>query len=113
MCSSPVTFGGGRQIVYLGFSLLASALNSPASSQRAYQPCSMACGSYAVFMSEMVLLMCMGPSAGSGGLEIRATPASAGSRGEFSRGSDLSGLAHEAGRGFALPPTLGLPLPQR
>ncbi len=59
MWSSPVTLGGGRQIVNFGFGLLGSAMNRPAFSQRAYQPDSMAPASYAVCMSEMVLLMRM------------------------------------------------------
>src|SRR6185503_975897 len=57
MCSSPVTFGGGRQIVYLGLGLRGSAVKSPAFSQRAYQPASMALGSNAVSISDWVLLM--------------------------------------------------------
>ena len=51
MCSSPVTFGGGRQIVYRGLSLFVDAANRPAFSQRAYQPASMAFGSNALGMS--------------------------------------------------------------
>src|SRR5487761_809425 len=47
MCSSPVMFGGGRQIVYLGFLLCASATNRASASQRAYQPASTARGSKA------------------------------------------------------------------
>jgi len=35
MWSTPVTFGGGTAIVYLGFGLAASATNSRASCQRA------------------------------------------------------------------------------
>src|SRR5580704_3414740 len=57
MCSSPVMFGGGRQMVYLGFLLFASATNRPSASQRAYQPASMACGSKADDMAFSVLLM--------------------------------------------------------
>src|SRR6266446_4708634 len=55
--SSPVMFGGGRQIVYFGFLLLASAMNRPSFSQRAYQPASMACGSKADVIAFGVLLM--------------------------------------------------------
>ena len=51
MCSSPVTFGGGRQIVYRGLSLFVDAANRPAFSQRAYQSASMAFGSNALGMS--------------------------------------------------------------
>src|SRR5438874_5678344 len=47
MCSSPVTLGGGIAIVNLGLGLRASARNKLADSQRAYQPASMALGSYA------------------------------------------------------------------
>src|ERR1700686_4087356 len=47
MCSSPVMFGGGRQIVYFGLGLCASATNRPSDSQRAYQPASTARGSKA------------------------------------------------------------------
>src|SRR2546428_8268930 len=57
MCSSPVMFGGGRQIVYLGLGLFASAVNRPASSQRVYQPASVASWSYDFGMSVMVLLI--------------------------------------------------------
>ena len=57
MCSSPVMLGGGRQIVYLGFLLEASAVKRPSFSQRAYQPASMACGSNAGGMELWVLLM--------------------------------------------------------
>src|SRR5713101_9997394 len=57
MCSSPVTLGGGRQMVYFGFVLLGSAVKRPAFSQRAYQPGSTAPASYAVGMSVMVLLI--------------------------------------------------------
>src|SRR5216684_2632710 len=53
MCSSPVMFGGGRQIVYFGFLLCGSATNKPSDSQRAYQPASMACGSNALGISLM------------------------------------------------------------
>ena len=49
--------GGGKHIVNFGASLLASAVNRPASSQRAYQPASTACGSNAFGMSDMFLLM--------------------------------------------------------
>src|ERR1700694_5578409 len=48
MCSSPVMFGGGRQIVYFGLWLCASATNRPSDSQRAYQPASTARGSKAL-----------------------------------------------------------------
>src|SRR3989454_10322510 len=47
MCSSPVTFGGGTAMEYFGFELPASALKSCASSQRADQAGSTACGAYA------------------------------------------------------------------
>src|ERR671934_2076724 len=56
MCSSPVMFGGGTAIVYLGFRLFESAVKSPAASQRAYQPASMALGSYAVGIGSSVLM---------------------------------------------------------
>src|SRR5258708_31533091 len=51
MCSAPVMFGGGGQIVYLGFLLCASATNRPSDSQRASQPASMARGSNAFGIS--------------------------------------------------------------
>src|SRR5579859_4921658 len=54
MCSSPVMFGGGRQIVYLGLGLFGFAVKRPAFSQSAYQPASTACGSYAVGMDDLV-----------------------------------------------------------
>src|SRR5437773_1260134 len=57
MCSSPVMLGGGRQMVYFGFLLDASATNSPSLSQRAYQPASTAVGSNAVGIVISVLLI--------------------------------------------------------
>src|SRR5215471_12100240 len=57
MCSSPVTFGGGTAMLYFGFELPASAWKSWASSQRAYQRASTACGSYAVSI-EWCWLIC-------------------------------------------------------
>src|ERR1700675_3020274 len=68
MWSSPVMLGGGRQIVYFGFLLLASAMNRPAFSQRAYQAASMACGSKADVIALGVLLMgvFVGAEMGSG-----------------------------------------------
>src|SRR6185295_10176816 len=53
----PVTLGGGKQMVYLGLELRGFAVKSPAFSQRAYQPASMALGSNAVSISDGVLLM--------------------------------------------------------
>src|SRR5258706_5259255 len=60
MWSSPVMLGGGKHIVNFGLGLVAFAVNSPASSQRAYQPGSMALASYAVCMSAMVLALLIG-----------------------------------------------------
>src|SRR6266436_3603362 len=57
MWSSPVILGGGRQIVYFGFLLFASAMNRPSFSQRVYQPASMACGSKGGGMELGFLLM--------------------------------------------------------
>ena len=54
MCSSPVTLGGGTAIEYFGFGLAGSATKRRAFSQRADQPASMACGSYAVGMGSVM-----------------------------------------------------------
>src|ERR1700730_16980944 len=56
MCSSPVTFGGGSAIENLGLGLAASARNRSAASQRAYQPASTSCGSYAGGMGLLWLI---------------------------------------------------------
>ena len=74
MCSAPVMLGGGRQIVYFGFLLFASAMNRPSDSQRAYQPASMAFGSNAfgislgvsAFLSFMFIGACLIACGGSG-----------------------------------------------
>src|SRR5579859_96262 len=51
-------FGGGKHIVNFGFELAASATKRPASSQRAYQPASMAWGSNAFGMSAAGVWAC-------------------------------------------------------
>src|SRR5256885_8751833 len=80
MCSSPVTLGGGTAIEKRGLSLAASARKRPASSQRAYQRASTACGSYAVVMEWWFWLIGRARSSVGMGLEAGA------------RGAELAGV---------------------
>src|ERR1700730_2154567 len=67
MCSSPVTLGGGTAIEYFGLGLLGSALKRRASSQRADQTGSTACGSYAEGMGLWSVIWTCIYLGGSGG----------------------------------------------
>src|SRR3981081_1339700 len=53
-CSSPVLWGGGRQMAIFRFLLCGWAMTRPAASQRASQPASTACGSNALGISEVM-----------------------------------------------------------
>src|SRR5712691_11010747 len=97
MWSSPVTSGGGKQMVYRGLSLFVDAVNRPAFSQRAYQPASMAFGSNAFGIS---LWTCFITCSGSGAPARRSRLARLSRRGY---GYAL-GQAHERNLSAAPPP---------